>query len=320
MDTSILVELFIEVASLPSTPSTVALVFESMSLEKVITIVNAWVSLEAYNELGIVLGHLASETLNTLFDGLAVADRAVIIPHLASDTAATIAPLLLPLPDIMPTLINVSRLDGQSYMVDVNILNQGNIGARNFTVELRVDTVLIGLFEHTGILAEASATVSFEWKPTSKGMYPIKVIADSDNIIEEIDEANNEIILAYRSVFPNLAPEADSGVDQEAIVTEEVYFDASGSSDSDGEIVSYAWSFGDGFYSSGIKVFHRYTTEGEYVVTLTVTDDGGASTSDASIVTLGTPFLRLRAETVISLVVMAFLVIFLVGVYYRWWS
>jgi PKD repeat protein len=55
-----------------------------------------------------------------------------------------------------------------------------------------------------------------------------------------------------------------------------VAFDASGSSD-DGEIRSYAWSFGEGSPGEGQQVQHRYENAGVYTVTLTVTDDQGTS-------------------------------------------
>jgi PKD repeat protein len=58
-------------------------------------------------------------------------------------------------------------------------------------------------------------------------------------------------------------------------------FDGSGSADSDGSIVSYAWDFGDGASGSGQTVSHTYGRAGSYTVTLTVTDNAGATATDS---------------------------------------
>ena len=60
-------------------------------------------------------------------------------------------------------------------------------------------------------------------------------------------------------------------------------FDASGSSDSDGTIVSYDWDFGDGTLvaDGGPLQSHTYAADGEYTVTVTVTDDGGLPDSES---------------------------------------
>ncbi|NJM15538.1 MAG: PKD domain-containing protein, partial [Bacteroidales bacterium] len=55
--------------------------------------------------------------------------------------------------------------------------------------------------------------------------------------------------------------------------------DASGSSDSDGSIVSYEWMLGDGSTATGETVNHTYTNPGNYKVNLTVTDNNGATHS-----------------------------------------
>lgn len=56
----------------------------------------------------------------------------------------------------------------------------------------------------------------------------------------------------------------------------EVAVDASGSADSDGDITSYLWDFGDGGQSDGKTASHVYASVGTYTVKLTVTDDDGA--------------------------------------------
>lgn len=66
-------------------------------------------------------------------------------------------------------------------------------------------------------------------------------------------------------------------------------FDGTGSSDSDGSIASYAWDFGDGGTGTGASVLHSYAAAGTYDVTLTVTDNGGASSAVTHSVTVAAP-------------------------------
>ena len=56
-----------------------------------------------------------------------------------------------------------------------------------------------------------------------------------------------------------------------------VSFDASGSLDPDGTIVSYLWDFGDGNSGTGVTPTHTYQTEGDFIAQLIVTDDSAAS-------------------------------------------
>jgi PKD repeat protein len=56
-------------------------------------------------------------------------------------------------------------------------------------------------------------------------------------------------------------------------------FDASTSTDGDGDITSYTWSFGDGDTAASSAPSHTFSTSGTFDVTLTVTDNGGDSSS-----------------------------------------
>jgi len=68
----------------------------------------------------------------------------------------------------------------------------------------------------------------------------------------------------------------------------EVDFDGSASTDPDGTIVSYQWSFGDGASASGVTTTHTYTatTTRSFTATLTVTDNGGKIGSTSRTVTV----------------------------------
>ena len=67
----------------------------------------------------------------------------------------------------------------------------------------------------------------------------------------------------------------------------EVAFSSEGSSDPDGDELSYSWDFGDGATSTEANPTHTYTEEGEYTATLTVEDTTGLTASASVYLTVG---------------------------------
>lgn len=65
----------------------------------------------------------------------------------------------------------------------------------------------------------------------------------------------------------------------------ESMFDASGSSDPDGDSLSYSWSFGDGSTATGPRASHVYNSPGRYKVSVTVDDGSGTPCSLSSAAT-----------------------------------
>ncbi|HPU13002.1 MAG TPA: PKD domain-containing protein [Aeromicrobium sp.] len=92
--------------------------------------------------------------------------------------------------------------------------------------------------------------------------------------------------LASGRTLPNVAPVASfTALPAGASVA----FDSSASSDVDGTIASYAWTFGDGTTSTSANPTHVYANSGTYGVSLTVTDNSGASHTVSHLVVVAVP-------------------------------
>jgi PKD repeat protein len=71
-----------------------------------------------------------------------------------------------------------------------------------------------------------------------------------------------------------------------AALGQAVSFNATQSSDIDGNITGFSWNFGDGATGSGATPSHAYASLGTFTVTLTVSDDAGASAATTRSVTV----------------------------------
>jgi PKD repeat protein len=98
-------------------------------------------------------------------------------------------------------------------------------------------------------------------------------------ITMENDIAGNQsqwVSILSHNVSGNSSPDANFTVQEDTPSVDEVLHFQNNSTDTDGRIDSYQWSFGDGDKSSVENPTHRYNTPGTYTVQLTITDDGGA--------------------------------------------
>ena len=124
--------------------------------------------------------------------------------------------------------------------------------------------------------------------------YPTMLDGVADDLEQHVDTwralAHDARMVALRIGLdaPNQAPAAAFAASpQSGVAPLDVTF-SSTSSDSDGTIVEYRWSYGDGVVATGNadEVEHTYTNPGNYTVTLTVTDDDGATDTASVIVTV----------------------------------
>ncbi|MFX1441707.1 MAG: PKD domain-containing protein, partial [Promethearchaeota archaeon] len=116
-----------------------------------------------------------------------------------------------------------------------------------------------------------ATTTEVGWKLDHWSLDSINV-GDSNPYMVLMD--TDHILTAVFVEAPQSAPIASFVPShQTRLVNEPVSFDASNSSDPDGNIVSYDWTFGDTSTGSGKTTTHAYQETGDYPVTLTVTDN-----------------------------------------------
>ena len=72
------------------------------------------------------------------------------------------------------------------------------------------------------------------------------------------------------------------------------------SADEDGEIVSYSWELGDGTVAESAMVSHEYAQDGDYLVTLTVTDNDGLTHNVSQTITIDTQADKIKPVAVIK--------------------
>jgi PKD repeat protein len=111
------------------------------------------------------------------------------------------------------------------------------------------------------------------------GIYTVTLtVTDNEN---KTGSATTTITVLNRLSIPSFTESAET-----VYTGEVIFFDASGSYDPDGSIVSYQWNFGDGTNAAGITANHSYADDGIYAVRLTVTDDDGATASTTAVKTV----------------------------------
>jgi hypothetical protein len=130
-----------------------------------------------------------------------------------------------------------------------------------------------------------TSTGAFSWTPTEAqgpGVYPVTIRA-TDNGSPAMS-GTAAITITVNDV--NAAPTADADGPYSGSVNSPINFDGTGSSDPDGDVLTYDWTFGDGNTGTGATPSHSYSAEGTFDVTLRVTDPAGLFDDDATTATV----------------------------------
>ena len=173
-------------------------------------------------------------------------------------------------------------LDNQIPNIDVsNIINafEGELVNLDASKSFDVDGEIVSFkwSEGNSILSEDETFVKNDF---TLGTHIITLVISDDKGAK----ASDEIIVNINKKIENKAPIAKAGNDRSIKEGESISFDGSLSTDSDGEIVSYQWTY-KGLSLSNEKTFTKNDFEvGTHTITLEVTDNKGSSSSDTLVV------------------------------------
>lgn len=145
----------------------------------------------------------------------------------------------------------------------------------NYVTGVRSDTVY-------ATLNSGQSYTGTTWKSGDR-----MIFVDSSNTCKGVvslgDGTNNYSI---DNVDQNIAPTANANGAYAGTINTAITFSSTGSSDTDGSITAYSWNFGDGTTSTLSNPSHTYTAANTYNVTLTVTDNEGATNTSTTTATI----------------------------------
>lgn len=189
-------------------------------------------------------------------------------------------------PDVLPLPNEVGACSlERPYFKGDETANATIINNSNETIEIRWVNYVTGQRSDT-VYASVNSGESFNASGWSQGDRMIFV--DTTNTCKGV-----AILRTGENRFSfngeqqvNQRPTAEINGPYSTTENSNIGFSSSGSSDPDGQIASYSWTFGDGSSSSLPNPNHVYSNAGTYNVTLTVTDNLGATATSSTNVTV----------------------------------
>lgn len=179
-----------------------------------------------------------------------------------------------------PATYTVTAEDGSTQEYRVTVIIEKS-GAKNIT-DFEIDGIA-GVFNGTNINVTLPAGNDEKSLSPTIGHTGESISPDSGSVIDFTNPVTFTVTAedgtqkTYNAsvIVSGDRPTANASANpMTAFINQDVNFTGSASTD-DVNLVSYAWNFDDGNTSTSANPVHRYTGQGDYTVTLTVTDDGG---------------------------------------------
>lgn len=188
--------------------------------------------------------------------------------------------------------------------VDSVAVAEGDVGATDVTFTLTLsapsaETVTVGYATAAGTagaadFAAAAGTATFLPGVTTAtvtvAVAPETLLEADETFFLDLADPVGAAIVDGRGTATvrndDHAPVAAAGPDQTAAEGSTLSFDGRGSSDADGDPLTYLWTFHDGTTAAGPTASRAYPDAGTYAVTLTVSDGRGGVATDDLVVTV----------------------------------
>jgi PKD repeat protein len=214
--------------------------------------------------------------------GIAISDSNRMYVASQNTGSVEVYQLEIPIPDIAisPDSHDFGEVHaGTSESVTFIVTNEGVgdllIGA--VTSPALPFNILADTCANQTIAPSSTCTIDISFEPTEMNTYAGNFTISSN----DPDEGLLSVSLTGTGL--TALPVADAGGPYAGTEGQSISLNGSGSSDSDGTIVSYEWDFGDDSpLEYGQSVSHTYNQGGIFTVTLTVTDNEGASDVDTT--------------------------------------
>ncbi len=198
VDPNILIELFVSIARLPETPSTVAYLFDAMQLTSVIDVTNIWLMDETYEyaliDLANVFNFLSIDRVGELYKTMTGEERIILLEYL-SENVITSLPVIGEF-QVKNLVSEPSEVEeGQTVTISYTIENIGT-ETDDYIIPLKINGET--QFTEEGVLSPSeSVDITHSIIKESPGTYRLTVL----------DETNEFIVKTYSPIIELLPAE-----------------------------------------------------------------------------------------------------------------